>query len=177
MKEKWLTHKSDSASGFSSRNHFDCLLQYLRRQEDILEELDQLQLSSSEYPEKSKEKNKERKAFTTATCGIAPKVSNPSSCMACGDEEHSGRLFTCKVFKKMNLSSKKAQLRKSGSCFKCLRVHGDNGSCTQKFLCSKEDCRTRGSLDHNYLICPSPQISKEKSVVTGRVESRKRDLD
>lgn len=162
MKEKWLAHKSDPASGLASRNHFDCLLQYLRRQEDILEELDQLQLRSSEYPEKSKEKNKERKAFTRVMSGNAPKSLNPSPCIACGDEEHGGRLFTCKVFKRMNLLSKKAQLRKSGSCFKCLRVHGDDGSCTQECLCSKEDCRTRGSSDHNYLLCPIPQTSKEK---------------
>lgn len=32
LKEKWLTHKNDPGSGFSPRNHFDCLLQYLMKQ-------------------------------------------------------------------------------------------------------------------------------------------------
>lgn len=161
LKEKWLTHKTDPASGFSSRNHFDCLLQYLKKQEDILEELDQLQLSSTDYPEKSRDRYKEKKAFTRSTSGNAPKDSQASSCITCGDEEHAGRLFACKVFKKLNLSSKKTQLTKAGACLKCLRAHGEDG-CTQKFLCSKEDCRRGGSPDHNYLLCPMPQIKREK---------------
>ena len=163
LKEKWLTYRTDPASGFLPRNHFDCLLEFLKKQEDILEELDQLQLSSTtEYPEKSREvKYKEKKAFTRAASGNAPKDSHPSSCIACGDEEHAGRLFVCKTFKKLNLSTKRAQLKKAGTCFKCLRAHGEDGSCTTKFLCSKEDCRREGSSDHNYLLCPIPQTRRD----------------
>lgn len=177
LKEKWLTHKNDPASGFSSRNHFDCLLQYLKRQEDILEQLDQLQPCPADNPER--DKTKERyKAFTKATSRNTQKDSQLNSCIACGDDEHAGRLFACKVFKKLNLSSKKAQLKKAGACFKCLRLHGEDGSCTQKYLCSKDDCRKGGSSDHNYLLCPKPQIKKKdkKSGEQSDVKVEKRGL-
>lgn len=151
LKEKWLTHKNDPASGFSPRNHFDCLMEYLKKQEDILEELDQLQPSSKDYTERSQEKSREKKAFTKATS--IQKGSLPSSCITCGDEKHAGRLFACKAFKKLNLSSKRAQLKKSGVCLKCLRIHNEDGCCTERFLCSKEDCQ-------NYLLCPLPQTKK-----------------
>lgn len=159
LKEKWLTHKSDPGSGFSPRNHFDCLLQYLKKQEDILEELDQLQPSPADYTERSSEKRKERRAFTKATSGNAQKGSQP--CITCGDNEHGGRLFACKVFKKLNLTGKKAHLRRAGACFKCLHIHGDDGGCTNRYLCSKVDCQKEGFSDHNYLLCPKPQIKKK----------------
>jgi len=154
LKEKWLTHKNDPASGFSSRNHFDCLLQYLKRQEDILEELDQLQIQPS--PVNKPERMKEKKAFTRATSGNSPS----NSCIVCGDDVHAGRLFACKVFKRLNLSSKKTHLKKVGACFKCLRHHGEDGSCTLKYLCSKDDCQRGGTSDHNYLLCPKSPIKK-----------------
>lgn len=158
LKEKWLTHKNDPASGFSPRNHFDCLLQYLKRQEDILEELDQLQLQPS--PVNKPERLREKKAFTRATSGNPQKNSPSNSCIVCGDDVHAGKLFACKVFKRLNLSSKKTHLKKEGACFKCLRHHGEDGSCTLKYLCSKDDCRRGGSSDHNYLLCPKPPIKK-----------------
>lgn len=158
LKEKWLTHKNDPASGFSSRNHFDCLLQYLKRQEDILEELDQLQLQPS--PVNKLERVREKKAFTKATLGNTQNNSPSNSCIVCGDDAHAGRLFACKVFRGLNLYSKRAYLKGNGVCIKCLRHHGEDGSCTLKYLCSKEDCRREGSADHNYLLCPKPPVKK-----------------
>lgn len=157
LKEKWLTYKNDPASDFSPRNHFDCLLQYLKRQEDILEELDQLQIQpgSAEKPERIREK----KAFTKATSGNT-KNSQSNPCIVCGDEVHAGKLFACKVFKRLNLSSKKAQLKKAGACFKCLRCHGEDDSCSLKYLCSKDDCRRGESPNHNYLLCPNPPTKR-----------------
>ena len=155
LKEKWLTHKNDPASGFSPRNHFDCLLQYLKKQEDILEELDQLQLSPANDTERPSEKNRERRAFTRATSGDTQKGSQSGLCITCGDNGHGGRLFLCKVFKRMNLTGKRAQLRRAGACSKCLRIHRDEGGCTQKYLCLKEDCQKGGFSDHNYLLCPN----------------------
>lgn len=108
----------------------------------------------------SSEKKKERRAFTRATSGNTLKGAQPSSCITCGDNEHGGRLFACKVFKKLNLTGKKAQLRRAGACFKCLRLHGDDGGCTQKYQCSKDHCQKEGSSDHNYLLCPKSQIKK-----------------
>lgn len=170
LKEKWLTHKNDPASGFSSRDHFDCLLQYLKRQEDILEELDQLQIQPG--PVNKPEKLREKKAFTRATLGNTQN-SPPNSCIVCGDDVHAGKLFACKVFKRLNLSSKKTHLKKAGACFKCLRHHGEDGGCNLKFLCSKDDCRRGASSDHNYLLCPKPPIKQREK--TNRMQSDPRE--
>lgn len=159
LKEKWLTHKNDPASRFSSHNHFDYLLQYLKRQEGILEELDNLQPQPS--PVNKPEWLREKKAFTKATSGNTQKNSPSNSCIVCGDDVHAGRLFACKVFKRLNLSRKNTYLKKEGVCFKCLHHHGEDGSCTLKYLCSKEDCRREGSSDDNYLLCPKPPTKKK----------------
>lgn len=162
LKEKWLTHKNDPVNGFIPRNHFDCLLDYLKKQEDILEELEQLQPSSRNYAERPPEKSREMKAFTKAAS--IKGARRPSLCITCGDKEHAGRLFACKAFRKLNLSSKQAQLKKAGVCFKCLSLHEEDSSCTKKFLCAKEDCQKGGSSDHNYLLCPLPHTKgKNKS--------------
>ncbi|CAL9701094.1 unnamed protein product [Knipowitschia caucasica] len=161
LKEKWLTHKNDPSSGFSPRHHFDCLLEYLKKQEDILEELDQLQPCSKDY-ERSQEKSKERKAFTKATSTQKDALS--SSCIVCREEGHEGRLFACKAFKRLNLSSKKALLKKIGACLRCLRLHDEDSACTERFLCSKQDCQKRGASDHNYLLCPLPPQTKKKEL-------------
>ncbi|CAL9690628.1 unnamed protein product [Knipowitschia caucasica] len=161
LKEKWLTHKNDPSSGFSPRHHFDCLLEYLKKQEDILEELDQLQPCSKDY-ERSQEKSKERKAFTKATSTQKDALS--SSCIVCREEGHEGRLFACKAFKRLDLSSKKALLKKIGACLRCLRLHDEDSACTKRFLCSKQDCQKRGASDHNYLLCPLPPQTKKKEL-------------
>lgn len=119
----------------------------------VLEELDQLQ-PSSDRPERPQGRSREKKMFTKAS--FIQKSSQLSSCIICGDEGHAGLLFNCKAFKKLNPPGKQAQLKKAGVCLKCLHLHEEGGSCTQKFLCSKEDCRKDGSSDHNYLLCPMP---------------------
>lgn len=157
-------------------NHFDCLLQYLKKKEEILEELTQLQFSPVDIPERNK--GKEKKASTNATLERASKHTQPNSCIACGEEKHAGRLFACKVFKKLNLSSKKVQLKRGGTCYRCLHPQGEDGSCTEKFLCSKHECQKRGIADHNYLLCPKPQIKKKdnKSEEQSNAKAEKRGL-
>lgn len=48
LKEKWIAHKTESVNGFAPHDHFDCLLRFLKKQEAILEELDQLEASPRE---------------------------------------------------------------------------------------------------------------------------------
>lgn len=48
LKEKWIAHKIEPVNGFAPHNHFDCLLHLLKKQEAILEELDQLEASPGE---------------------------------------------------------------------------------------------------------------------------------
>lgn len=117
-----------------------------------------------------------KKAFTKATSGNT-KNSQSSPCIVCGDEVHAGKLFACKAFKRLNLSSKKAQLKKAGACFKCLRCHGEDDSCSLKYLCSKDDCRRGESPNHNYLLCPNPTTKRRDKEVgeqsDPKVERRK----
>ena len=48
LKREWILHKTDPANRFSQLNHFDCLLIFLKKQEKILEELDQLEPSPAD---------------------------------------------------------------------------------------------------------------------------------
>ena len=57
LKREWILHKTDPANRFSPLNHFDCLLIFLKKQEKIFEELDQLEPSpldkgAADYPYK-----------------------------------------------------------------------------------------------------------------------------
>lgn len=62
-------------------------------------------------------------------------------CAVCGDEDHGGKLFSCKTFRRANLEEKKAQVKMAKACTKCLDVHGVDGACTPRFLCRKEECK------------------------------------
>lgn len=45
LKQKWIEHKTEPGNSFDPWNHFASLLQFLKKQEVILEELEQLELS------------------------------------------------------------------------------------------------------------------------------------
>ncbi|RXN38928.1 gag-pol fusion poly [Labeo rohita] len=167
LKKEWIMHKTAPANRFSPMNHFDCLLGFLMKQEEILEELDQLEPSPvdkgpvekgvADHPGK-----RGRKAFTKSTVVHKDALS---SCIVCEDESHAGKLFACKVFREQDLSKKRAHVKKLGLCYKCLRPHPKDGKgCTSRYLCPKADCRKGGVLDHNYLLCPkSPTPKKDSS--------------
>ncbi|XP_076129224.1 uncharacterized protein LOC143110221 [Alosa pseudoharengus] len=167
LKEKWITHKTKSANSFAPHNHFDCLLRFLKKQEVILEELDQLEASpregsSSVKGPADKPERGVKKAFSKATLGQRESPqSKPrlGSCTACADETHAGRLFACKVFREMDLQRRKAHLKTHGICNRCMCFHLKDGRCNPKFLCSKMDCRK--DEPHHYLLCPK-SIAQEK---------------
>lgn len=143
---------------FSPLNHFDCLLRFLKKQEEILEELDQLEPASAEKGTSEKVIDSLGKtAFTKSTVG----QKEHQDCIVCGEISHPGRLFACKIFRDQDLQGKRAYVRKLELCWKCLRSHskGDKG-CTTRFLCPKVDCRRGGVSDHNYLLCPKPPVPK-----------------
>ncbi|XP_062390786.1 uncharacterized protein LOC134078694 [Sardina pilchardus] len=166
LKEKWIAHKTEPVNGFDPHNHFDCLLCFLKKQEVILEELDQLEPSPREGSASVKgpadrPERGVRKAFSKATSGQRESPLKPrlGSCTACADETHTGRLFACKAFREMDLQRRKAHLKTHGICNRCLCMHLKDGRCNQKFLCSKLDCRKEES--HHYLLCPK-SIAQEK---------------
>lgn len=166
LKKEWIMHKTDPANRFSPLYHFDCLLGFLKRQEEILEELDQLEPSpadkgpvgkgAADYPDK-----RGRKAFTKSTAG---RKDDYPSCTICEDDSHAGKLFACKVFREQDVLRKRAHVKKLGLCSKCLRHHPKDGKgCTPRYLCPKVDCRKGGVSDHNYLLCPKPPTPKKDS--------------
>ncbi|KAL2076309.1 hypothetical protein ACEWY4_028093 [Coilia grayii] len=166
LKEKWIAHKTEPVNGFASHNHFDCLLHFLKKQETILEELDQLEVSpgegnSSVRGPADKPDKAVKKAFSKATSGQRGSQSKPrlGSCTACADETHPGRLFACRVFREMDIQRRKTHLKTHGMCNRCLCFHLKDGRCNQKFLCTKTDCRKEEP--HHYLLC-SKSIAQEK---------------
>lgn len=132
---------------------------FLKKQEAILEDLDQLEVSPGEgnpsvrvlldKPEKGF-----KKAFSKATSGQRGSPSKPhlDSCTACTDKNHAGRLFACKVFREMDLQRRKAHQKTHGVCHRCLCFHPKDGRCNPKFLCSKTDCHKEEP--HYYPLCP-----------------------
>ncbi|XP_048092047.1 uncharacterized protein LOC125289336 [Alosa alosa] len=170
LKEKGITHKTKPVNSFAPHKHFDCLLRFLKKQEAILEELDQLEASpregsSSVKGPADKPERGVKKAFSKATSG---QRESPQSkprlgpCTACADETHTGRLFACKVFREMDLQKRKAHLKTHGICNRCLCFHLKDGRCNPKFLCSKMDCRKE--KPHHYLLCPK-SIAQEKDAL------------
>lgn len=175
LKEKWIAHKTKP--GFDPQNHFDCLLRFLKKQESILEELDQLDEAGEGCPTVkvlSDKSGRVKKAYSKATSGQrGPKPKSClDSCTACADETHAGRLFACRVFRGMDLQTKNAHLRSHGVCGRCLCFHLKNDRCNPRFLCSKTDCREEA---HHYLLCPKSVVQKDaggKDQASKRVERK-----
>ncbi|XP_065152486.1 uncharacterized protein [Paramisgurnus dabryanus] len=179
LKEKWIAHKTEPMNGFAPYNHFDCLLHFLKKQEAILEELDQLETSyrdgsSSGKGPADKLERGVKKAFSKVTSGQRQSQSKPrlGSCTACADETHVGRLFACKAFREMDLERRKAHLKIHGICNRCLCYHVKDGHCNPKFLCRKMDCRKEEP--HHYLLCPKSITQDTGNEVQGikRVERK-----
>ena len=177
LKEKWVAYKNEPTHGFAQQNHFECLLLFLKRQEVILEELDQLEASFGEKTPLEKRpvdtpEKRVRKAFSRATAGQRGSPWKPplSSCTACGDEAHAGRLFACRTFRELDLAKRKAHLRTYGVCNRCLSTHSKDGRCNSGFLCSKADCRK--DEPHHYLLCPKVTTQKKDSGSKGQVSAK-----
>lgn len=161
MKRDWLLLASDPTHGITPSNHFEHLLKFLKKQEEVLERMEQLSIADTDGPGNRKET---RKAFTKAMSGEA---SN-DPCIMCGSEEHRGRLYACKEFRRLEQPEKRTFLKKSGVCVKCLTSHDYDSSCTEKFLCTKDGCLKGPSSDHHYLLCPKKKTDGSGGKVGGR---------
>ena len=160
MKRDWLLQASDPVNGITPSNHFEHLLQFLKKQEEVLERMEQLSIADADDPRQIRKER--RKAFTKVMSGEASK----DACIMCGSEKHGGRLYACKEFRGLDHPGKRALLKKAGVCVKCLDSHNDDSRCTQKFLCTKEGCLRGVSSDHHYLLCPKKRT--DGSGNTGR---------
>lgn len=164
MKRDWLALLTAPNSDVTSENHFDKLLEFLKKEEGILERLEQLRVM--EKVERQERRSERNHAFTKST-KISP---SESVCIVCGSVDHKEKIFFCKKFKELKLAEKKMILRKLGLCRKCLGHHDDDSKCRETFLCRSKECKGGASADHYYLICPRRETKSEHE---GRFTIRK----
>lgn len=160
VKRDWLVHMTDPANGITPENHFDALLKFLKKEEEILERLEQLKIAErAEKPERKSERNY---AFTRTT----KKVSTESGCIVCGAEKHRDKIFFCKKFKELKLAEKRSIMKKLGACKKCLGCHEEDDRCSDNYLCRNKDCKRGASSVHHYFLCPKElkNVSEGKTV-------------
>ena len=171
MKREWLMCVRNPVKNVHPGNRFHWLLLFLEDQKLLLVRLEQLLPSKpwpanaperQSYREKPSDRWREKKSFNKTTASEIKRDSKQLPCAVCGDEEHGGKQFRCKIFRKANLSEKKAQVRKAKACTKCLDVHRVDGACTPKFLCCKEECKKGDTpVDHHYFLCPKAPTKKD----------------
>lgn len=146
LKKEWLVYFSEREGVELPEDRFDELLKFLRKQEKIYEQLEQLRDDDSG---KREPKIPQKHARTKAT-----KSSNPHACVVCGEGGHRKKLFYCKKFKMLKVSEKKEAVRRLGACGKCLEVHNDDEECKNTFLCRNEGCKDTQTPKHHYYLCP-----------------------
>lgn len=148
LKKEWLIHVSDQQSAFTPDNRFDFLLTFLKKQESIYEQLEQLRI---EEPNKKEVKTEPRWARTKSTKSNGDRAG----CVVCGDAKHRRKLYFCKQFRASKLEDKKAAIRTLGACKKCLEVHEEHSFCKPNYLCKSQDCEDESVPKHHYYLCPN----------------------
>ncbi|KAJ8278530.1 hypothetical protein GJAV_G00088610 [Gymnothorax javanicus] len=153
LKKEWLLY---AAERFSSEpeKRFDSLLAFLKSQESIYEQLDQLR--DEELPRKEI-RPEQRQARTRPSNQSS---SHLSGCVICGDIKQKKKLYFCKKFRALKLTEKKDAVRKLGACWKCLEVHDDDNHCKTSFLCKNPECEDKKATDHHYYLCPNAEASR-----------------
>lgn len=165
MKRDWFALVTAPGGEVTSENHFDKLLEFLKKEEGIFERLEQLRVP--EKVERQERKPERSHAFTKST----KTASSGSVCIVCGSEKHKGKIFFCNKFKELQFAEKKVILRKLGLCRRCLGYHEDDGNCRDVFLCRRKECKEGASADHHYLFCPKGETISEHE---GRITTRER---
>lgn len=157
LKKEWLVHVSDQQSSITPDNRFDNLLAFLKKQESIYEQLEQLR---DEEPNRRESRAEPRWARTKSTNSS----NDRSGCVVCGDGKHKRKLYFCKHFRSLKLADKKAAVRKLGACKRCLEVHEDHSFCKPTYLCKNQACEDESIPDHHYYLCPNAE-RKEGSAI------------
>ncbi|CAI5670371.1 unnamed protein product [Oreochromis niloticus] len=174
MKERWLLYRCDPVNDVSPQNWFDKLWQFLKDQKTVLVQLEQLQSirqsntaraaepGPREKPKERPDRRMERRSFTKATASETTGELSQNPCCLCGEEGHTGRLYRCKTFKRANPCERRAYVKRTRVCPRCLDSHGSDDPCNKNFLCRNEECR-RGdaSSDHHFFLCLKTPTRKD----------------
>ena len=148
VKKDWLMFMVDPSNSVTQDNHFDMLLAFLKKQEEIFERLEHLQITDK--PDKAERKFNKKYASTKAT----KREDVEEGCILCGDEKHKDRIFFCRKFRGLKLSEKEAAVKRIGACRECLGCHKYADGCRDTYLCRNADCKKRGPSDHHFFLCP-----------------------
>ena len=131
LKKEWLVYVADSRNAVFPDNRFDSLLAFLKEQEFIYEQLEQLM---DEEPRKEA-RSDSRHATTRATKSDGAQAG----CVICGDEKHRAKLYFCKQFRALKPAERNAAVKELGACERCLEIHDDLAFCKPTFLCRHPD--------------------------------------
>lgn len=153
LKKEWLVHVANERISVGLDNRFDCLLAFLKEQEGIYEQLEQLR---DEEPMRKDTRPEVKHARTKST----KSDSNQAGCVVCGDGRHKRKLYFCKQFKVLKLPEKKAAVKRLGACKKCLEVHGFGSFCKPGYLCKNQSCKEENATDHHYYLCPHAEVRR-----------------
>lgn len=124
LKKDWPTYAADDGNTVNHQTRFDKLITFLRSQESIYEQLNQLR----DVVEPAKEKTKFLKYARTKTTKSS---SETAGCIICGDPKHRKRLYFCRRFRtNLKPSEKRDAAQQLGACKRCLKVH--NGDYCRK---------------------------------------------
>lgn len=157
LKKEWLVYVADRRNAVASHNRFDSLLNFLKEQESIYEQLEQLR--DDEF-----RRNESRVEPRHARTKAAKSENDQRGCVVCGDEKHRKKLFFCKQFKTLRLADKKTAVKKLGACEKCLETHDMMAYCKPTYLCKRQDCGDEHIQEHHYCLCPNAERNKSKAV-------------
>lgn len=157
LKKDWLTYAADERNSVNRQNRFDKLITYLKSQESIYEQLDQLK----DVFEPTKEKSKSLKYARTKTTKTS---SEMAGCIICGDPKHRKKLYFCRKFR-ANLKpvEKRDAAQQIGACKRCLEVHNGDYCRKTNYLCGNPECKDQ----HHFLLCPVARSQPQKSSPVG----------
>ncbi len=165
LKKDWLTYVAVKGSAVNHQNRFDELITFLKSQESIYEQLDQLR----DVCEPAKEKTKFPKYARTKT---AKSSSETVGCIICGDPKHRKKLFFCRKFRtNLRPLARRDAAQQLGACKGCLEVHDGDYCRKTTYLCGNPECKDQ----HHYLLCQvaRPQPQKASKSGPGRGEGKR----
>lgn len=160
LKKDWLTYAADQGNAVNHQNHFDKLIVFLKSQESIYEQLDQLR----DVCEPAKEKTKLLKYARTKTTKFR---SETSETIVCGDPKHKKKQFFCRKFRtNLRPSERRDAAQQLGACKRCLEVHDGDHCRKSTYLCGNPECKDQ----HHYFLCT---VARPQSQRTARSSPEK----
>lgn len=138
---------------------------FLKSQESIYEQLDQLR----DIVEPAKEKTKFLRYARTKTTKSSSEIVG---CIICGDPKHRKKLYFCRRFR-TNLKplEKKDAAQQLSACKRCLKVHNGDYCRKTTYLCGNPECKDQ----YHFLLCPvaSPQSQRTPKSGSVRAEGKR----